>query len=685
MKLLSYFLISLVVLFQPVANYSALGDPTVSFDIKDYAEFGNIREKVITGYQEIRVLKSNLNDSINYSNFAEEVLSSLEIPFNISTPLTDVLSIALTLDTLNEAAKSKTLDELNNSLSSYDLSGSISKLQNIQMQLITLNSQISEPIQFPNILLASYAVAISPTARQEVSEMLNDAMTGEQSMVDVLISIGETHQILRKYIEQLRVALQTAYKLQQEFNNLAQKFPLLSYPLYNAMGSAFTLEGQIRNLTQTTYDLLPQLDAADSKISQRLIEIGQLIWTLNELLAIPPLSSTWTTSADVGGANAFYELSFSGRSFSYPGTEIDGRFQIGTLTIHNFITPGVGDTSLTANISFSLLRSVNDPVLGIQSTKSNVSMSMTYFVTKNVEENLCGPSRDYFNVPSLGVNLHICEESSRSFAVYGQYDSPLRIVAIEALPDDVDPDPSVETIKYLLDVIGGDGSGLYSQSETVTAVANVPNDQEFVRWEFNQNLAINETSEKIVFSMPSEAVTLKAILRPKREIHELIVIGGSGSGNYPSGIEVPIAADEKQGFKFSHWSGDTSSIINKEIAQSFVVVDKNIEIQAEYVEADTDTDADGIPDRNDNCPEDPDKSAPGTCGCGAADTDTDADGTPDCNDKCLNDPNKTEPGVCGCGVADTDSDGDGTPDCNDHCSDDQTRPSLANTAVECQI
>jgi len=43
-------------------------------------------------------------------------------------------------------------------------------------------------------------------------------------------------------------------------------------------------------------------------------------------------------------------------------------------------------------------------------------------------------------------------------------------------------------------------------------------------------------------------------------------------------------------------------------------------------------------------------------------------------DNCPNDPNKTEPGICGCGVADTDSDGDGTPDCNDDDDDNDGMP-----------
>ena len=87
----------------------------------------------------------------------------------------------------------------------------------------------------------------------------------------------------------------------------------------------------------------------------------------------------------------------------------------------------------------------------------------------------------------------------------------------------------------------------------------------------------------------------------------------------------------------------------------------------------SDTDSDGTPDCNDNCPNDPNKTEPGICGCSVTDTDTDSDGTPDCIDSCLNDPNKTQPGVCGCGISDIDTDGDGTPDCNDNCPNDPNK------------
>ncbi len=69
---------------------------------------------------------------------------------------------------------------------------------------------------------------------------------------------------------------------------------------------------------------------------------------------------------------------------------------------------------------------------------------------------------------------------------------------------------------------------------------------------------------------------------------------------------------------------------------------------------------------NDLCPDDPNKIAPGQCGCGVSDGDSDSDGTADCNDLCPLDPAKTAPGACGCGVADIDSDSDGIADCNDN-------------------
>lgn len=65
----------------------------------------------------------------------------------------------------------------------------------------------------------------------------------------------------------------------------------------------------------------------------------------------------------------------------------------------------------------------------------------------------------------------------------------------------------------------------------------------------------------------------------------------------------------------------------------------------------------------DACPDDPDKTEPGICGCGTPESDGDSDGVLDCVDDCPVDPSRTD---------DVDSDGDGQLDCVDVCPDDPT-------------
>ncbi len=105
-------------------------------------------------------------------------------------------------------------------------------------------------------------------------------------------------------------------------------------------------------------------------------------------------------------------------------------------------------------------------------------------------------------------------------------------------------------------------------------------------------------------------------------------------------------------------------------------------------ECQVDTDNDGQIDACDDCPQDPNKTAAGECGCGNPDIDTDGDSvldcrdrcpgaddlldtdgdeTPDCRDGCPEDPDKTDPGLLGCGIAEDDSDADGVPDGTDRC------------------
>ena len=108
---------------------------------------------------------------------------------------------------------------------------------------------------------------------------------------------------------------------------------------------------------------------------------------------------------------------------------------------------------------------------------------------------------------------------------------------------------------------------------------------------------------------------------------------------------------------------------------------------------DTDSDGDGRPDCRDDCPDDPGKTRPGLCGCGVPDVDLDNNGVcdvdegcgglPNTNDRdndgvcddedgCPDDPDKVAPGLCGCDVVDEDRDNDGVADCIDNC------PNVAN-------
>jgi len=68
-------------------------------------------------------------------------------------------------------------------------------------------------------------------------------------------------------------------------------------------------------------------------------------------------------------------------------------------------------------------------------------------------------------------------------------------------------------------------------------------------------------------------------------------------------------------------------------------------------------DGDAVGDACDGCPNDATKTAAGVCGCGTADTDTDADGVADCNDNCDNAANADQ----------ADADADGIGDVCDNC------------------
>ena len=86
-----------------------------------------------------------------------------------------------------------------------------------------------------------------------------------------------------------------------------------------------------------------------------------------------------------------------------------------------------------------------------------------------------------------------------------------------------------------------------------------------------------------------------------------------------------------------------------------------------------DGDGDGTSDCDETCDADPNKTAPGACGCGVADSNADGDAWLDCQETCDTDPGKSAPGTCGCGVADSNADGDAWLDCQETCDTDPAK------------
>ncbi|RIK68137.1 MAG: hypothetical protein DCC65_04770 [Planctomycetota bacterium] len=111
-----------------------------------------------------------------------------------------------------------------------------------------------------------------------------------------------------------------------------------------------------------------------------------------------------------------------------------------------------------------------------------------------------------------------------------------------------------------------------------------------------------------------------------------------------------------------------------------------------------DRDGDGAGDACDGCPDDPNKTEPGVCGCGAPDVDSDSDGVPDCEDQCPgfddNDDCDTDGVPDGCeadansnGTPDDceseDCDSDGTPDDQEEDCDGSGTPDDCEQLTDC--
>ncbi len=118
----------------------------------------------------------------------------------------------------------------------------------------------------------------------------------------------------------------------------------------------------------------------------------------------------------------------------------------------------------------------------------------------------------------------------------------------------------IPTVTYALTVVNGSGSGEYAAGTTVDIVAYYPTEgMVFDRWSASVGKFGNGFSASTTFTMPAAAVTVTAAYKSgSSATFALIVVNGTGSGEYGAGETVAITADDPpSGMIFNAWAGAT--------------------------------------------------------------------------------------------------------------------------------
>jgi len=107
--------------------------------------------------------------------------------------------------------------------------------------------------------------------------------------------------------------------------------------------------------------------------------------------------------------------------------------------------------------------------------------------------------------------------------------------------------------KYTLTVVNGSGGNSYAAGTVVTITATPPSGQSFVNW--TGATVQNANASPTTLTMPAANTTVTANCAPT-PMYTLTVVGGSGTGSYTAGTQVPIAAGAAPtGEFFVNWTG----------------------------------------------------------------------------------------------------------------------------------
>jgi uncharacterized repeat protein (TIGR02543 family) len=119
---------------------------------------------------------------------------------------------------------------------------------------------------------------------------------------------------------------------------------------------------------------------------------------------------------------------------------------------------------------------------------------------------------------------------------------------------------AVAPVTYMLNVVGGTGSGPYAAGAVVPINATIPSGQQFQSW--SGATVANSSSASTTLIMPAANTTVTAQFGAAAVTYTLTVVGGTivgggSSGTYAAGTVVPIAATIPAGQQFQSWSGAT--------------------------------------------------------------------------------------------------------------------------------
>ena len=123
--------------------------------------------------------------------------------------------------------------------------------------------------------------------------------------------------------------------------------------------------------------------------------------------------------------------------------------------------------------------------------------------------------------------------------------------------------------EYTVTVVGGTGSGKYTEDTEVTVAATVPEGKVFVEWQINGETV--STRKTYRFNVSGD-VTVTAVYVDENNAHTVNVVGGEGGGRYNDGMSATVDAEEPAGKVFVEWQiGGVK--VSDEISYTFTVTD----------------------------------------------------------------------------------------------------------------